>query len=269
MKSDTATSDSSKLWAIQLYKRSPLKQQKFAAIRKMLPKSCEGLSCLDVGSDNGVISYLLRQLGGEWSSTDLIPSTVDAIRSVVQTRVYLLKENRVPVPDATFDLIVVVDMLEHLEDDSGFVLELSRLLRPGGQLIVNVPNPKDGFLRRFRDFIGLTDAQHGHVRPGYTLEALQNLLKGKFTITVSEDYSRLFSQIVDTVVCGGMALLKAGKGGQKGKIVTGETLQKKKKEFILFSLIYPFLKAAVLLDDFFPFTRGGMLIAKADIRRHE
>ena len=45
-------------WALGLYRRSVLKQQKFAAISALLEPS-GGRRCLDIGADNGVISLLL------------------------------------------------------------------------------------------------------------------------------------------------------------------------------------------------------------------
>lgn len=44
-----------------------------------------------------------------------------------------------PFADREFDLVVVVDFLEHIPDDRGFAAELGRILKPGGRLIVNVP----------------------------------------------------------------------------------------------------------------------------------
>jgi SAM-dependent methyltransferase len=41
---------------------------------------------------------------------------------------------------AQFDTIVMLDVLEHLEDDVGFLQSLRRALRPGGRLVIKVPS---------------------------------------------------------------------------------------------------------------------------------
>ncbi|MFN8111537.1 MAG: methyltransferase domain-containing protein, partial [Thermoleophilia bacterium] len=44
-----------------------------------------------------------------------------------------------PVEDATMDVAVCAEVLEHLDDDAGAVRQLARVLRPGGLLVVTVP----------------------------------------------------------------------------------------------------------------------------------
>jgi methionine biosynthesis protein MetW len=47
---------------------------------------------------------------------------------------------RLPFPDATFDAVTAIAVLEHLFDPYLVVAEFNRVLKPGGQLIVEVPN---------------------------------------------------------------------------------------------------------------------------------
>ncbi|HET6281533.1 MAG TPA: methyltransferase domain-containing protein [Polyangia bacterium] len=44
-----------------------------------------------------------------------------------------------PFGDQSFDLVVALDVLEHLADDVGAAREMHRVLRPGGALLVFVP----------------------------------------------------------------------------------------------------------------------------------
>jgi SAM-dependent methyltransferase len=45
-----------------------------------------------------------------------------------------------PHPDATFDLVVAFEVIEHLADWRGFLMEVRRVLSPTGQFIVSTPN---------------------------------------------------------------------------------------------------------------------------------
>jgi SAM-dependent methyltransferase len=44
-----------------------------------------------------------------------------------------------PFPDASFELAVTLDVIEHLEDDLGALREMRRTVAPGGALLVTVP----------------------------------------------------------------------------------------------------------------------------------
>jgi SAM-dependent methyltransferase len=45
----------------------------------------------------------------------------------------------IPLPDAGFDTVLVTDVLEHIANPSQLWREISRLLKPGGKVIVGVP----------------------------------------------------------------------------------------------------------------------------------
>lgn len=44
------------------------------------------------------------------------------------------------LPSESFDLVVSVEVLEHVEDDETFVSEVCRVLKPGGRFIMTTPN---------------------------------------------------------------------------------------------------------------------------------
>jgi SAM-dependent methyltransferase len=63
-----------------------------------------------------------------------------------------------PLPLATFDAIVILNVLEHIEDDVAAMKQLHRLLKPGGVVIAEVPagpnlyDAYDEALRHFRRY---------------------------------------------------------------------------------------------------------------------
>ena len=258
-------------WAIQLFRKSILKQEKYRQILGLLG-SVEGKTCLDIGGDNGVISYLLRQRGGTWHSADLEQDTVEAIRTLVHTDVHCIDGERMPFGDQAFDVVVVVDFLEHIHTDWAFVRELARILKSEGVLIVNVPHLKrHSLLNRVRRVIGLTDEWHGHVRPGYNVRGLTDLLGDRFTIEHYRTYSRAFSEGVDTILNATYEFLRRVRrrtrpSSAKGPVVTQADWSKHRSEMKLLTLIYPFLWLLTRLDGLLFMQPGYKLILKARLR---
>ncbi len=245
-------------WALRLFSKSPLKRDKVAALLSVLGP-VEGKRCLDLGSDNGVVSLLLRKQGGSWASGDLTPETVEAILSLVETDVHLVTEDKMPFADGAFDVVVVVDMLEHVEHEGAFVAELARVLRPGGRLVVNTPHARNTALRRLRLKLGQTDEKHGHLRPGYTRESLGALLRPWFEVGESKTYTKAFSETVDTVMQWGLEGL-GKKGSKKGVVVTGGDLNRHARLFTAYSAIFPFVWVFSRLDALLPWNDGYRLL---------
>ncbi len=254
-------------WALALFDRSVLKQAKFKQILARLSNPA-GKRALDIGADNGVISYLLRQRGGQWHSADLDPAAVASIRQLVGSDVHQIDGGVTPFDEEAFDLVVIVDFLEHIADDRGFACELARILKPGGQVIINVPHLKPrSFITRLRHAVGLTDEWHGHLRPGYTLDGLRDLLQPWFVVEEGATYSRAFSELVDTGL--NTLYLKmqqrrdhAG-SSSKGPVITGSDLRKYRKQFALLSALYPLIWGLAKLDALVWFTSGYKLIVSA------
>lgn len=254
--------------AMALFRWSVLKQQKWHALADALG-STEGLRCLDIGSDNGVISYLFRQRGGAWTSADLDAETVAAIRALVRSDVVQLDGGCLPFSDGAFDRVVLVDCLEHVEDDQAFVQELVRITKPGGEVLFNVPLRKDSWLRRLRVALGQTDEAHGHVRPGYTLQELKVLWGTSFEAVAHRTYSKFFSEAVDTAMTWAIRRVKRSSAGGtiKGTMVTGTDLARHGTLLYLYTGFYPLLWAVAQLDRLLWFRSGYMLLAKVRRRR--
>jgi ubiquinone/menaquinone biosynthesis C-methylase UbiE len=254
-------------WHLKLFRKSLLKQAKLAEIVRLLGPT-GGQVCLDVGGDNGVIPYYLRQGGGEWHSADLSEKAVQSMRKLLGDRVHLISGPKLPFQDAMFDAVVIIDLLEHLQQDAEFIQECHRVMKPAGRLIVNVPHVKRrAVLPPLRRMLGLTDDLHGHVRPGYTQSQLYEVLKDGFNVEKAHTYSRFFVESVDTVIQ--FMVRRANKrreAGAKGVMIDEQDFAKMEKMFRAYSLLYPFFWLAAQLDVGLFFTGGYSLIARATWR---
>ncbi len=252
-------------WPVLLFSKSVLKQRKLKEITGLLGKTV-GLHCLDIGSDNGVISYFLRNRGGNWKSADLNEKAVKSIRELVDNDVYQIDGLKTEFNDNEFDRVVIIDFLEHIRSEREFIDEVYRILKPGGELIINVPHIKNSLLRKIRLAIGQTDEKHGHLRPGYTLAGISSLFKGKFSIETFKTYSKFFSECIDTLITFAFSLLKKGKAdSSKGQIVTGKDMKQFQKIFRAYSIIYPVIWFFSKMDSLLFFVSGYMLIVKVRV----
>ena len=91
-------------------------------------------------------------------STNLIPKLQSrfATNSIVEIKGENLEAHVVNLGDNTVDTIVMVNVLEHIEDDREALFHLFRVLKSGGHLLVFVPALK--FL------MSKIDRLHGHFR---------------------------------------------------------------------------------------------------------
>jgi SAM-dependent methyltransferase len=255
------------IWPVQLFRKSVLKQIKYREMTEALG-AVEGRHVLEVGSDNGVFSYLLRQRGGFWKSAELDERSIQAIRDLVSTDVYRIYDGApLPFEDNEFDCVLIVDMIEHLHDDAGFLREVHRALKPSGLLVLNAPNMKTGStLVKFRQAIGLTEDSHGHVRPGYTYDQLKLLLDGNFTLETYKTHTKFFSKLTDTLIVLALSLLKRKRKDRtsgRGILVTEHEMKTYQRAFRMYSLFYPLIRLISSLDSLLFFRSGYMVIATA------
>lgn len=97
-----------------------------------------GLRILDIGCGAGANALELSAFGAVTAS-DRSLDALAFVRSRGVERVVAAEAPRLPFADGSFDVVTAYDVIEHVEDDSGFVRELARVLAPGGTLAVHVP----------------------------------------------------------------------------------------------------------------------------------
>jgi ubiquinone/menaquinone biosynthesis C-methylase UbiE len=249
---------------LQRFRVSVLKQAKWHELSRAAGDT-RGKRALDLGTDNGVISLLFRQKGGSWESADLTAHATRAIGRTLGERVQEIRDAQLPYPDATFDLIVVADMLEHVRDDRVLLAEIARCLKVGGRAVLNVPRLKPlGMLHPLRRAIGLTDAWHGHVHSGYDARALRHLLPTTLRLTGTHEYLRFFSYALDTSLNARSGRAKSGSTTRTAKGTVFASANDEKPVGRAVKLMYPVMRGFAALDALLPFTHGYMLVATVE-----
>ncbi|MGC5246918.1 class I SAM-dependent methyltransferase [Gordonia sp. DT219] len=104
-------------------------------------RRCSGRRVLEAGSGEGYGAAMLTDAGAEVLCVDYDESAVVHTRrrypqvEIVQGNLIAL-----PVPDASVDVVVNFQVIEHLWDQPSFIAECARVLRPGGELLISTPN---------------------------------------------------------------------------------------------------------------------------------
>ena len=93
---------------------------------------------LDAGCGSG---RTLDELAayGTVAGVELEPLGAEASRRRGHGDVQVAPVEAIPHPDASFDLVTCLDVIEHTPDDVRSLRELRRVTRPGGALVVTVP----------------------------------------------------------------------------------------------------------------------------------
>jgi len=101
--------------------------------------SLEGARILDVGCGLGLYVRRFRDFSDDVHGVDIDSAKVREVSATLPNIKQALAE-QLPYPDETFDVLLSHEVLEHVSDDRAAVREAHRVLRPGGRLIVFVPN---------------------------------------------------------------------------------------------------------------------------------
>jgi 2-polyprenyl-3-methyl-5-hydroxy-6-metoxy-1,4-benzoquinol methylase len=130
-----------------------------AQVKKFMP--CDKAVIMEIGCSSG---FLIRDLAKNFPGATIIGS------DVVKEPLYRLARDfpgiplirfdvlRCPVPDQSIDVLIMLNVLEHIEDDAGALQKAFNLLKPGGVLIIEVPagsclfDAYDIELRHFRRY---------------------------------------------------------------------------------------------------------------------
>lgn len=108
-------------------------------IQPLLPKSCNRI--LDVGAGTGATLQWLKSIYPNTETTGLEINSALASDLTRNTDVAIIGGIEECLPQLkTYDLILLLDVLEHLVDSAGTLRKLSKHLEPDGHIIVSVPN---------------------------------------------------------------------------------------------------------------------------------
>jgi SAM-dependent methyltransferase len=253
-------------WQLRLIKKSLKKKDKLRLLQLTVPISANRVA-LDLGCAQGILGYFARRRGGFWVHADEDMANLRAAGEILGRDLVRLKGEDLPFRDGSFDLVLCLDYLEHVEADDRVLTETSRILKSGGELIAVTPHTGRLFLlHKLRSALGLRLEDFGHKREGYTLPGLEAKLdRAGLRVQRKTTYSRFFSEFFELLLNFAYIRLLARRPSadlRDGHIrpASAEEFRAQEKTFALYSLIYPALWLVSRLDSLLFFTKGYSLM---------
>lgn len=115
------------------------------SIQSSPKKTLEGLTCLDVGCGGGLITEPLARMGADITGLDAGEETIGAAKAHAQQgeldiNYQVSTAEEYAAGGQQYDVVLALEIIEHVADVELFLKSCCRLLKPGGLLIVSTLN---------------------------------------------------------------------------------------------------------------------------------
>jgi 2-polyprenyl-6-hydroxyphenyl methylase / 3-demethylubiquinone-9 3-methyltransferase len=109
------------------------------------PSSLAGLTVLDIGCGGGLVSEPLTRLGATVTGIDPAPENIEAAKAhaggarlKVDYRATTAEE--IAAEGASFDVLLLLEVIEHVPDVPAFLKLVASLVKPGGVMVLSTLN---------------------------------------------------------------------------------------------------------------------------------
>jgi glycosyltransferase involved in cell wall biosynthesis/predicted SAM-dependent methyltransferase len=104
---------------------------------------------------------------------------------------YVSDITNIPVDDASFDVVICTEVLEHTPEPAKAIAEIARILRPGGRLFLTAPLGSGLHQLPFHFYGGFTPQWYKHFLPRFGLELEEIQPNGGFFKLMAQECARV------------------------------------------------------------------------------
>jgi len=105
-----------------------------------------GKAVLDVAGGDGAISERIRLEGNAVTLLDF-PEAIARASRYPDLKTVPGECHKLPFSDGTFDILTGMEILEHYEDPASLLREWTRVVKPGGSVIVTTPDGEEASMK--------------------------------------------------------------------------------------------------------------------------
>lgn len=193
-------------WHAKLEEYNPEEKIRLAKGAELLAQALasrpDPLEILDIGCGSGPLREYLPAPRFRITGLEMEPESAAAARRSYDRVLCQDLLQPWPLADASFDGVVAAAVLEHVVDYHAVIAQMARVTRPGGCLIVQVPNL--GYWKEVRKLLlrrqphWLKQPEHVH---GWTLRYLQDILAQHGFRPVQTECDRLKLPLLPPLRC--------------------------------------------------------------------
>jgi 2-polyprenyl-3-methyl-5-hydroxy-6-metoxy-1,4-benzoquinol methylase len=124
-----------------LFKRLDRRYGLYKRCDQVIKRAGRSGRVLDIGCATGIFLEGMRARGWQPEGVELSEFAAKYARERFNFPVFTGTLEEAGYPDNQFDLATMWDVLEHVPDPAGTLAEIQRILKPGGWLVLSLPNP--------------------------------------------------------------------------------------------------------------------------------
>ena len=124
--------------------RNDLTERNLHWLKTLLKYRLPPARVLELGCSHGSFVALLRLAGYEASGVEMSPWVVEFGQKTFDVPIFVGPVETLDFPDSSFDVIALMDVLEHLFDPCETMAHCLKLLKPDGFLLIQTPQFRSG-----------------------------------------------------------------------------------------------------------------------------